>query len=91
MPLNSQELRNSQFKDSYLLKILKKLAKIPYWENLLSKLVGKNRMQDIDFISELFFTLAVGDALDSSPVEIDNLYRDWADISKKHSKKKLMI
>lgn len=89
MPLNSQELRNSQFKDSYLLKNLKELANIPYWENLLSKLVGKNRMQDIDFISELFFTLAVGDALDSSPVEIDNLYRDWANIPDKHSKKEI--
>lgn len=76
-PLNNQELRNSKYKSSYLLEKLKQLALMPYWSNLLENLVGKNRMQDIDFISELFFTIAEGNVLDSSPTEIDNLYSKW--------------
>ena len=77
-PLTSQELRNAKYNDSILLKTIKKLVKDAFWNDKLSRLKSV-RMEDIEFISELFFVVLENKVLDSSPKVLDDLYGKYQD------------
>ena len=66
-------LRNAKYNDSILLKTIKKLVKDAFWNDKLSRLKSV-RMEDIEFISELFFVVLENKVLDSSPKVLDDLY-----------------
>lgn len=72
-PLTGQELRNATYYASDLLRSAEKLAQIPYWQERL-EVVDKARMEDIEFISELYFFVAEGKALTANPVRMDEMY-----------------
>ncbi|MEO9827726.1 MAG: DUF262 domain-containing protein [Paracoccaceae bacterium] len=72
-PLTGQELRNATYYASDLLKSAEKLTQSPYWRKRL-EVVDKARMEDIEFISELYFFIAEGKALTASPVRMDEMY-----------------
>lgn len=72
-PLTSQELRNAKYNDSILLKTIKKLVKDVFGNDKLSRLKSV-RMEDVEFISELFFVVLENKILDSSPKVLDDLY-----------------
>lgn len=72
-PLTSQELRNAKYSDSYLLKKIKELRDISFWDDKLSRLKSV-RMEDVEFISELFFVVLENKILDSSSKILDDLY-----------------
>lgn len=53
--------------------MIKKLVKDAFWNDKLSRLKSV-RMEDIEFISELFFVVLENKVLDSSPKVLDDLY-----------------
>ncbi len=75
--LNGQELRNSKYHDSTLLSLSNELSKIPFWQKRLEH-VDVNRMEDIEFISELLFQLLKGEPLHANQVTLDELYEQYA-------------
>ena len=75
-PLTRQELRNAKYSDSLLLKTIKELTEADFWKDKLSRLKSV-RMEDIEFISELFFLVAEGRVLDSSQETLDLLYEKY--------------
>ncbi|WP_163880847.1 DUF262 domain-containing protein [Paenibacillus favisporus] len=77
-PLNDQELRNANANFYDLIKLIKSL-KTPFWSERLKDAVAVNRMEDDEFISELFFTLLEKQWIDSLPSKIDDLYMKWSD------------
>lgn len=66
-------MRNAKYNDSILLKTIKKLVKDAFWNDKLSRLKSV-RMEDIEFISELFFVVLENKVLDFSPKVLDDLY-----------------
>ena len=79
-PLTRQELRNAKYSDSLLLKTIKELSKTDFWDDKLSRLKSV-RMEDIEFISELFFLVAEDRVLDSSQEILDSLYEKYRNAS----------
>lgn len=77
-PLTRQELRNAKYSGSKLLCTLKELASYPFWDEKLSRLKSV-RMEDVEFISELFFVVLEGKILDSSQDVLDGLYEKYHD------------
>lgn len=85
--LNGQELRNAKFYDSKLINLAYKFAQMDFWKNELL-ITNKNRMEDIELISEFIFLIVEGEELASSPKVLDELYSkyansedvDWEDI-----------
>ncbi|MCC8025807.1 MAG: DUF262 domain-containing protein [Clostridium sp.] len=75
-PLTRQELRNAKYADSYLLLSLKQLTNNPFWSDKLSRLKSV-RMEDVEFISELFFLVTENKVLDSSQDILDSLYEKY--------------
>lgn len=75
-PLTRQELRNAKYSDSLLLKTIKELTGADFWNDKLSRLKSV-RMEDIEFISELFFLVAEDRVLDSSQETLDLLYEKY--------------
>ena len=75
-PLTRQELRNAKYSDSLLLKTIKELTESDFWNDKLSRLKSV-RMEDIEFISELFFLVAEDRVLDSSQETLDLLYEKY--------------
>lgn len=75
-PLTRQELRNAKYSDSPLLITLKELTDDSFWIDKLSRLKSV-RMEDIEFISELFFLVAEDRVLDSSQETLDLLYEKY--------------
>ena len=75
-PLTRQELRNAKYSDSPLLKTIKELTRTDFWDDKLSRLKSV-RMEDIEFISELFFLVAEDRVLDSSQETLDLLYEKY--------------
>lgn len=75
-PLTRQELRKAKYADSVLLKILNELAKNEFWQNKLGRLKS-NRMEDVEFISELFFIVLTNSIMDSKQDILDDLYRKY--------------
>lgn len=81
-PLTRQELRNAKYADSLLLNSLKELTKEPFWSDKLSR-VKSVRMEDVEFVSELFFLVAESKVLDSSQEVLDKLYEAYKDEKEK--------
>lgn len=76
-PLTGQELRNATYYASDLLKSVEKVAQNPFWQGRL-EVVDKARMEDIEFISELYFFVAEGKALTANPARMDEMYVKYA-------------
>lgn len=77
-PLTGQELRNSKFSNSILLCVLNELANNPFWKDKLSRLKSV-RMEDVEFISELFFLILEDRILSSSQTILDSMYDKYHD------------
>lgn len=75
-PLTYQELRNAKYNDSILLKTIKKIVKAAFWDDKLSRLKSV-RMEDVEFMSELFFVVLEDKILDSSQTVLDKLYNKY--------------
>jgi hypothetical protein len=76
-PLNRQELRNAKYYNSDLLKAIKDAAKTTYWLERLAKLKDE-RMEDEEFLSELFRLVAKSEITESTPHIIDGFYEEYA-------------
>lgn len=76
-PLNRQELRNAKYHASPMLIAIKDLTQNKYWEARFGRLKAE-RMEDEEFISELFFLTAENEFFDSSPQVIDELYEKYS-------------
>ncbi|MDR2319795.1 MAG: DUF262 domain-containing protein [Pseudomonas sp.] len=89
-PLNGQELRHSNYYDTPLLKNAYHLSKHPFWATRLET-TDKARMEDVEFISELIFSLIENTELTATDNDLDAYYEkyarnqtlDWADINAK--------
>lgn len=76
-PLNGQELRHSQYYDSPLLSLCYELTKIEFWSDRL-KVTDKQRMEDVEFISELALTVIENSEFTSTNSVLDELYAKYA-------------
>ncbi|WP_171045975.1 DUF262 domain-containing protein, partial [Pseudomonas edaphica] len=89
-PLNGQELRHSNYYDTELLKTAYHLSKHPFWATRLET-TDKARMEDVEFISELIFSLIENTELTATDTDLDAYYEkyardqnlDWAILQKK--------
>lgn len=72
-PLTGQELRNANYYRSALLKSVEETAQNAFWINRLS-VVDKARMEDLEFISELYFLIAEETELTGNKVQTDQMY-----------------
>ncbi len=77
-PLTRQELRNAKYSGSIVLATIKELTNNPFWADKLARLKSV-RMEDIEFISELFFLVAEDKILESSDDILDDLYEKYKD------------
>lgn len=78
-PLTRQELRNAQYHSSLILSAIKELADNDYWRERFGRLKVE-RMENEEFISELFFLTAKGEFFDSTPQILDDLYKDYSKV-----------
>lgn len=76
-PLTHQELRNAKYHSSPLMLSIKDLIQNEYWRDRFGRLKSE-RMEDEEFISELFFLTAENEFFDSTPQTIDNLYEQYS-------------
>jgi hypothetical protein len=76
-PLNRQELRNAKYSQSCVLAAVKELSASEFWNARFERL-KLERMEDEEFISELFFIVAENQILESSPNILDDLYDKYA-------------
>lgn len=77
-PLTGQELRNATYYASALLKSVEKVAQSPFWQMRL-EVVDKARMEDVEFISELYFFIAEGKTLTANPARMDEMYVKYSE------------
>lgn len=77
-PLNYQELRNAKYSQTDLMKLVKKLNGINFWQERLENVVEVSRMEDEEFISELLFTM-LEETIDAKPETLDDLYKQWVE------------
>ena len=90
--LNGQELRHSNYYDSPLIALAFKIAKSDFWSNEL-EITNKNRMEDIELISEFIFLLIEETELSATQKTLDDLYAkyarytdiNWDDLEKRFS------
>jgi hypothetical protein len=75
--LNGQELRHSNYYDSPLISLAFKIAKSKFWSTEL-EITNKNRMEDIELISELIFLLIEKTEISSTQKTLDELYAKYA-------------
>jgi len=83
-PLSFQELRNAKYNSSDLLTVIKSLSTNEFWEPKLEKL-DSIRMEDNEFISELFFLTGENNIFASSPAVLDTLYEKYTTGEKSNS------
>jgi hypothetical protein len=76
-PLNGQELRHSNYYNTQLLKTAYNLSENTFWKARL-KTTDKSRMEDIEFISELIFTLLEGSESTATNEELDKYYQKYS-------------
>lgn len=81
-PLTRQELRKAKYSDTILLNTIEKLSEHSFWNSKLRKLKSK-RMEDVEFISELFFVLLTDSINDSGADVLDDLYDKFKDSKEK--------
>lgn len=75
-PLTRQELRKAQYSDSLLYSAISDLAGNDFWNNKISRL-NSDRMENIEFVSEIFFMVLKREVLSSPQDVIDKLYKDY--------------
>ena len=75
-PLSAQEFRNAMYSRYDLYKVLASLPKIHPFDKILTRL-DANRFEDIDFCSELFFSIVEGKVVDSNRKQLDDLYKKY--------------
>lgn len=76
-PLTGQELRNANYYSSALLLSVENMAKHPFWAKRL-EVVDKARMEDLEFVSELYFLVSEGAELTANMTKMDELYKTYA-------------
>ncbi|NED65190.1 DUF262 domain-containing protein [Streptomyces sp. SID10244] len=76
-PLNGQELRHSNFYSSPLLNLAYEKSRGAFWEKRLDA-TDKARMEDVEFISELIFSLIEGAELTATDSDLDQYYAKYA-------------
>lgn len=77
-PLNPQELRNAKYSTTPLLKLIKELSNISFLKDKRERLKIE-RMEDEEFVSELFFLVLNRKALDSKPAVLEAQYEKYKD------------
>ena len=77
-PLNPQELRNAKYSTTPLLKLIKELSNISFLQDKRERLKIE-RMEDEEFVSELFFLVLNKKTLDSTPTVLDVQYEKYKD------------
>ncbi len=77
-PLNPQELRNAKYSTTPLLRLIKELSNISFLQDKRERLKIE-RMEDEEFISELFFLVLNKKTLDSTPAVLDAQYEKYKD------------
>lgn len=80
-PLNGQELRNSNYYGTKLLNIIEELTKYGFWKERL-KDVDRNRMEDVEFLSEIAFLVIEKEELHADQEELDKLYSEYSSSDK---------
>ena len=75
-PLSAQEFRNAMYSRYDLYKVLASLPKIHPFDKILTRL-DANRFEDIEFCSELFFSIVEGKVVDSNRKQLDDLYKKY--------------
>jgi hypothetical protein len=75
--LKGQELRNSKYYNSALLKLVSKLSRTPFWQTRLEHL-DASRMEDLEFVSELVFELLEGEPLAANQNILDEMYEKYS-------------
>lgn len=76
VPLTPQELRNSLYRDSSILRLIKTLSDVDFWKARL-EVVKTERLEHHEFISELIFMHLTNSIFDSNNDAIDSLYKEW--------------
>lgn len=76
-PLNGQELRHSNYYDTELLQNAYHLSKHSFWSKRLET-TDKARMEDVEFISELIFSLIEKTELTATDNDLDSYYEKYA-------------
>lgn len=75
-PLTAQEFRKAMYSQYDLYKLLTDLSSISPFDNILIRL-DKNRYEDIEYCSELFFSIVEGKVIDSNKIQLDELYKKY--------------
>ncbi|MDS1911423.1 DUF262 domain-containing protein [Vibrio parahaemolyticus] len=75
--LNGQELRNANYYDSKLTKLAYKFTQQGFWKKELM-VTNKNRMEDVELMSEFIFLIIEDTELTSSPKALDEMYKKYA-------------
>lgn len=75
--LTGQELRHSNYYDSPLMSLCYKLSKNDFWSVRLES-TDKSRMEDIEFISELVFSLLERSEHTATDSDLDGFYAKYA-------------
>lgn len=75
-PLTAQEFRKAQYNSTPLYNTLQILPSVEPMNALLYRL-DKVRFEDVEFCSELFFSLIEGRAIDSNKNSLDGLYKKY--------------
>ncbi|TGK45967.1 GmrSD restriction endonuclease domain-containing protein [Leptospira kanakyensis] len=72
-PLTGQELRNARYNTSEFLKVIKEIYLRSIWQEILSK-IDIIRMENYEFISEIFFEIEEGSPIQANQEELDKKY-----------------
>lgn len=75
-PLTAQEFRKAMYSQYNLYRLLTELPSISPFNRILSRL-DKNRYEDVEYCSELFFSLVEGKVIDSNKAQLDALYKKY--------------
>lgn len=75
-PLTAQEFRKAMYSQYDLYKLLTELPSVSPFDKILIRL-DKNRYEDIEYCSELFFSIVEGKVIDSNKSQLDALYKKY--------------
>lgn len=75
-PLSAQEFRKAMYSQYELYRLLTTLPEIEPFKHILTRL-DKVRYEDVEYCSELYFSLAEGKVVDSNKSQLDGLYKKY--------------
>ena len=75
-PLTAQEFRKAMYNNDSLYSLFTEFPSISPFDKILSRL-DKNRYEDVEYCSELFFSIAEGKVIDSNKGQLDELYTKY--------------